>query len=110
MLNLFRRRDEGRGSRSEGTPGPSLSSHILAKFLKRLRTMQRAHLLDLGRVSGPNIEFFAQAGCRVRVEDILDPGGSAVETEATEPSPMEKYASSRLRMPRSAIIRAKACC
>ncbi len=83
MLNLFRKREVGGGTPPEGPPGSSLASHVLAKFLKRLRTMERPHLLDLGRLSGVNIEFFAQAGCKVQVEDILN---------ATEPAPDEAAA------------------
>lgn len=71
MLNMFRRREVGGGTPPEGPPGSSLVSHVLAKFLKRLRAMERPHLLDLGRLSGANIEFFAQAGCKVQVEDLL---------------------------------------
>ncbi|PYS95556.1 MAG: hypothetical protein DMF50_08290 [Acidobacteria bacterium] len=71
MVHLFRRRDERDGPPIEGGNDSVLASHILAKFLKRLRAMPKAHLLDLGRLSGPNIEFFARAGCKVQVEDLL---------------------------------------
>jgi SAM-dependent methyltransferase len=71
MLHIFRRRGSEDPSPLEGTAGPVLASHILAKFLRRLRAMQRPHLLDLGRLSGVNIEFFARAGCKVQVEDLL---------------------------------------
>jgi hypothetical protein len=70
MLHLFRRSDEG-GSALAGPSGLVLPSHILVKFLKRLRGMDRPYLLDLGRLSGANIEFFARAGCKVQVEDLL---------------------------------------
>jgi SAM-dependent methyltransferase len=81
MMNLFRRGEGRGGTESRVPPGPHLVSHILIKFLKRLRAMDRPNLLDLGRLSGPNIEFFARAGCRVRVEDVL----SALDVEAREP-------------------------
>ena len=55
-------------------------SHILPKFLKRLRPMEKPRLLDLGRLCGVNIEFFAQRGCKVQVEDLL----LAVESTATD--------------------------
>jgi SAM-dependent methyltransferase len=73
MMNLFRRRDEDGGTPPDGPRGSALPSHILSKFLKRLQAMSKPDLLDLGRVSGANIEFFARAGCRVRVEDLLNP-------------------------------------
>ena len=85
MLNLFRRRDEGGEVPPGGSPGSVLASHILVKFLKRLRTMQRPNLLDLGRLSGANIEFFARVGCRVQVEDLLGTG----EPEAAGTAPGE---------------------
>src|SRR5258708_32054439 len=84
MLNLFRRRDEGSGSQTEGPPGSSLPSHILTKFVKRLQAMSKPDLLDLGRVSGANIEFFARAGCRVRVEDLLNPEADPSGTDGDE--------------------------
>ncbi len=93
MLNLFRRRDERGGSSPSGPAGPALASHILAKFLKRLRAMSHPHLLDLGRLSGANIEFFARVGCRVQVEDLLsapddsEPGTPSSEAEREDEAP-----------------------
>jgi SAM-dependent methyltransferase len=88
MLHLFRRGDD------DGSAGGSvLASHILGKFLKRLVRMDRPHLLDLGRLSGSNIEFFASAHCRVQVDDLIGggvpeaAGGDAARPDpATEPS------------------------
>jgi len=71
MLHLFRRSGVQEGVPLDGVSGGVNVSHILAKFLKRLRHMEKPHLLDLGRLSGSNIEFFAQRGCRVHVEDLL---------------------------------------
>jgi len=71
MLHLFRKTGAGDGTPMDSMDGSVVVSHILVKFLKRLRHMERPHLLDLGRVSGSNIEFFVQAGCKVRVEDLL---------------------------------------
>jgi SAM-dependent methyltransferase len=85
MVHLFRKRDGQEGPPLEGGDGSLLASHILTKFLKRLRAMPRPYLLDLGRLSGANIEFFAQAGCKVQVEDLLflaEPGESATEVTA----------------------------
>jgi SAM-dependent methyltransferase len=81
MIELFRKSD-GRGP--DTAPGSALASHILAKFLKRLRAMEKPRLLDLGRVSGANIEFFARARCRVQVEDLVQ---SLPETPPRDPVP-----------------------
>src|SRR5882724_8234130 len=87
MLNLFRKREPGGGAPPEGPPGSALASHVLVKFLKRLRAMERPHLLDLGRLSGANIEFFAQAGCKVQVEDIFNASETAPDDTLSEPAP-----------------------
>jgi SAM-dependent methyltransferase len=71
MLHLFRRNGTGDGSPIESMDGSVVVSHILVKFLKRLRHMEKPHLLDLGRLSGSNIEFFARRGCKVQVEDLM---------------------------------------
>jgi hypothetical protein len=71
MLHLFRRNGMGDGPPLERSGGSIVVSHILTKFLKRLHHIDRPRLLDLGRLSGSNIEFFAQRGCRVQVEDLL---------------------------------------
>src|SRR5260221_2686247 len=87
MLNLFRKRESGGGAPPEGPPGSALASHVLVKFLKRLRAMERPHLLDLGHLSGANIEFFAQAGCKVQVEDIFNASETAPDDTLSEPPP-----------------------
>ena len=71
MLHLFRKSMSRDGSPIEGSEEPVVVSHILPKFLKRLRPMEKPRLLDLGRLCGANIEFFAQNGCKVQVEDLL---------------------------------------
>jgi len=83
MLDLFRRqRPKGSGD-SDGPSDTSLRSHIFPKFLKRLSTRERPAVLDLGRLSGGNIEIFARLGCRVQVEDLL----SQIEEHAATPEP-----------------------
>src|SRR2546428_11080381 len=47
--------------------------------------MERPHLLDLGRLSGSNIEFFARRGCKVQVEDLL----LAFEAEPVQKAPVD---------------------
>ncbi len=77
MLHLFRKSTSRDGSAIDGPTGPTVVSHILPKFLKRLRYMEKPCLLDLGRVCGTNIEFFAERGCKVQVEDLLLAADSA---------------------------------
>jgi len=71
MLHLFGRNGARDGSPIDRMEGSIAVSHILVKLLKRLRHMEKPHLLDLGRLSGSNIEFFARHGCKVQVEDLL---------------------------------------
>ncbi len=82
MLHLFR------GGADDGSTGGTavLASHILGKFLKRLFRMDRPHLLDLGRLSGSNIEFFANAHCRVQVDDLIGTGSSGSADSHTGPA------------------------
>jgi SAM-dependent methyltransferase len=120
MLHLFRRREEAGGGGESA--GPVLVSHILAKFLKRLQAMERPYLLDLGPLSGSNIEFFARARCKVQVNDLLrdadpvpdaagdtpaeresagaagreGPGGGGGEPPAAAPDPVPAPPSGRL--------------
>jgi hypothetical protein len=83
MLDLFRRqRPKGAGD-SDGPSDTSLRSHIFPKFLKRLSGQDKPAVLDLGRLSGANIEILARLGCRVQVEDLL----SQIEEHATTPEP-----------------------
>ncbi|HYS77331.1 MAG TPA: class I SAM-dependent methyltransferase [Candidatus Dormibacteraeota bacterium] len=100
MLHLFRRTGVQDGVPIDGVTGGVAVSHILAKFLKRLRQMEKPCLLDLGRLSGSNIEFFAQRGCKVHVEDLLfslaaapaaGPGGDPVAAPGTgDDAPAER--------------------
>ena len=87
MLHLFRRNGARDGSSIESIDGSVVVSHILVKFLKRLRHMERPHLLDLGRLSGSNIEFFARRGCKVQVEDLL----LAFEAESAQKTPLDPH-------------------
>jgi len=82
MLHLFRRGDD------DGSAGSAavLASHILGKFLKRLGRMDRPHLLDLGRLSGSNIEFFANVHCRVQVDDLIGAGTSGSPGGQADPA------------------------
>jgi hypothetical protein len=47
-------------------------TYALRPLLRRLRRIDRPRVLDLGAAEGPNLEFFIQRGCRVRVENLLE--------------------------------------
>src|SRR6185503_14069611 len=87
MLHLFRKSMSRDGSPIDGSEEPVIASHILAKFLKRLRPIEKPRLLDLGRLCGANIEFFAQRGCKVQVEDLLLAVESTPLQEASATTP-----------------------
>jgi len=82
MLHLFGRNGARDGAPIDRMDGSIAVSHILVKLLKRLRHVEKPHLLDLGRLSGSNIEFFARRGCKVQVEDLL----LALEAEPAQES------------------------
>jgi SAM-dependent methyltransferase len=86
MLHLFGRNGARDGSPIDRMEGSVAVSHILVKLLKRLRHMEKPHLLDLGRLSGSNIEFFARHGCKVQVEDLL----LALEADPAQQSLLEE--------------------
>ncbi len=91
MLYLLRNRGKDGGPARGDPAGAPIRSHILAKFLKRLRTDSRPHILDLGPLSGVNIEFFARLGCKVQVEDLL----SLADATATASEPLPAEAAER---------------
>jgi SAM-dependent methyltransferase len=73
------------------TSGDALRSHVFPRFLKRLSARERPAVLDLGRLSGGNIEIFARLGCRVQVEDLMRSAEEALaatpaQAPAAEPS------------------------
>jgi hypothetical protein len=81
MLDLLRR-PFAKVPGGPDEPGDSAShSHVFPRFLKRLAGCSRPALLDLGRLSGANIEIFARLGCRVQVEDLM----TAMEEATPEP-------------------------
>ena len=81
-------------------PGESLRSHVFPRFLKWLSGRDRPSVLDLGRLSGANIEIFARLGCRVQVEDLLGaveekkrtPAGPAPTAEPMAAAPLPRVA------------------
>ena len=88
-MHLFRRNVARDGAPVDGGADSVLVSHILVKFLKRLRHLERPHLLDLGRLCGSNIEFFAGRGLKVHVEDLLPDGRGLGTVLPPAPGPAE---------------------
>jgi len=80
MLSLFGRQRQARPAAGDTTPEP-LKSHVLPRFVKRIRGVERPAVLDLGRLSGENIEFFGSIGCRLHIEDLLE----CLEEESPSP-------------------------
>jgi len=57
--------------RGEGTSFPIYSTCVLPTFLDRVKGEGKPAVLDIGPVSGENIEFLLGQGMKVYVEDIL---------------------------------------
>ena len=93
MLHLIGRQKQSRAGVDDGPPDHVLRSHIFPRFLRRLRAIDHPYLLDLGPLSGANIEFFARLGCRVQVEDVVatlesaGPGGGPPAESPREAAP-----------------------
>jgi len=71
VLDLFRRPRPQTPAGPDGPGDATHRSHVFPKFLKRLSLIDRPTVLDLGRLSGGNIEIFARLGCRVQIEDLV---------------------------------------
>jgi SAM-dependent methyltransferase len=91
MLNIFGRQRQAKPAAGDSTQEESLRSHVLPRFIKRIRAADRPMVLDLGRLSGGNIEFFGRVGCRLQIEDLLTcleeaPPRTAPDTVAAGPA------------------------
>ena len=71
MLDIFRKTPGSPPRGPDGGGDGEQRSHIFPKFMKRLGRTTRPSVLDLGRLSGANIEIFARLGARVQVEDLM---------------------------------------
>jgi len=80
LLRQRTRPPDGPETSGEG----SLRSHVFPRFLKWLSAREHPAVLDLGRLSGGNIEILARLGCRVQVEDLMR---CAEEALAAAPAP-----------------------
>lgn len=72
ISNLFtRRRKDEADADAPASEGPAAPTKALARFLATLSAREQPHLLDLGPVVGPNVNFFGeQLGCKIFVEDV----------------------------------------
>ena len=90
MLNFFGRQRQSETAAGDSSQEESLKSHVLPRFVKRIRGAERPTVLDLGRLSGGNIEFFGSIGCRLQIEDLLaclETESSSKESESRSPQP-----------------------
>jgi SAM-dependent methyltransferase len=85
-------------------PGDAaLRSHVFPRFLKWLSAREHPSVLDLGRLSGPNIEILARLGCRVQVEDLMRSAEEALAAAGTQAPTAEPHAAAALpRIPETA--------
>jgi SAM-dependent methyltransferase len=91
MLNIFGRQRQPKPAAGDSAQEESLRSHVLPRFVKRIRAAERPTVLDLGRLSGGNIEFFGRVGCRLQIEDLLScleeaPPRTALDTVSAGPA------------------------
>lgn len=72
LSDLFsRRRKTDSDPELAAADAPTFPTKALARFLASLSSRPQPHLLDLGPVVGPNVNFFGeQLGCKIFVEDI----------------------------------------
>jgi SAM-dependent methyltransferase len=72
LSDLFsRRRKNDPDADSSAPDAPAYPTKALARFLTSLGTRTQPHLIDLGPVVGPNVNFFGeQLGCKIFVEDL----------------------------------------
>ena len=50
----------------------TLPSNILKEFLQALGRKEKAVILDIGAVVGPNVEYFLELGTKVYLEDLIE--------------------------------------
>ena len=72
LSDLFSRRRKTESDPDAGAAdAPAYPTKALARFLTLLSSRPQSHLLDLGPVVGPNLNFFGeQLGCKIFVEDL----------------------------------------
>jgi SAM-dependent methyltransferase len=71
VLEMFKRQRAETPGAPDGVGEAPHRSHIFPKFLKRLSAIDRPTVLDLGRLTGGNIEILTRLGCKVQVDDLV---------------------------------------
>jgi SAM-dependent methyltransferase len=89
LSDLFsRRRKNDPDADSSAPDAPVLPTKALARFLTSLGSRPQPHLIDLGPVVGPNVNFFGeQLGCKIFVEDLSKDIDRHVREEKTADLP-----------------------
>lgn len=77
-------------------PGDASRSHVFPRFLKWLSAREHPSVLDLGRLSGANIELLARLGCRVQVEDLMRSAEEAMAAAQPQTPAAEPHAAAAL--------------
>jgi len=77
-------------------PGDASRSHVFPRFLKWLSAREHPSVLDLGRLSGANIELLARLGCRVQVEDLMRSAEEALAAAQPTTPAAEPHAAAAL--------------
>jgi SAM-dependent methyltransferase len=77
-------------------PGDASRSHVFPRFLKWLSAREHPSVLDLGRLSGANIELLARLGCRVQVEDLMRSAEEALAAALPRTPAAEPHAAAAL--------------
>jgi len=77
-------------------PGDASRSHVFPRFLKWLSSREHPSVLDLGRLSGANIELLARLGCRVQVEDLMRSAEEALAAAQPQTPAAEPHAAAAL--------------
>ena len=89
---LFRRKQEVPAGTAATTPTTesARSCPTLAKALKKLESLDKPHILDLGELCGKTAVYLADRGSRVSVETFVAPEPPPAVPAEGEPPPLER--------------------
>ena len=90
---LFRRKQEVPAGTAATTPTTesARSCPTLAKALKKLESLDKPHILDLGELCGKTAVYLADRGSRVSVETFVAPEPPPAVPAEGEPPPLEPF-------------------
>ena len=66
----------------------TLPSNILREFLQVLGRKEKAVILDIGTVVGPNVEYFLELGTKVYLEDLIEVYTKPIYLRAVDDRPV----------------------